>query len=260
MKKVKKKRWRLKKWVVILFAVVCISALLYSSINLIIRQISLNKNNKLKKELENQVSVVKEEKKDEATGEIIELEKYVVNFDELKLKNPDTVGYLKIRNSNINYVIVKTNNNEYYLKHNFNKEYSSAGWIFADYRNKFDGTDRNIIIYGHSMKDESMFGSMYKLFDYDWLNDKENLDIVFNTPNGDMIYRIFSMYRIEAEDYYITTDFNSDGEFEKFINNLKNRSSRNLGVDVSSSDQIITLSTCTSDLNKRIVIHAKRIS
>lgn len=256
----KKKKIRLKKWVVVVFGILCISALLYSSINLILRQISLDKNNKLKKELENQVEVIKEEKKNEETGEVIVEEKYVVNFDELKLKNPDIVAYIKIRNSNINYVVVKTDNNDYYLKHNFNREYSSAGWIFADYRNKFDGTDKNIVIYGHSMKDESMFGSIYKLFNSDWVNNSENLDIIFNTPSGDMIYRIFSMYRIEAEDYYITTEFNSDNEFETFINTLKSRSFKNFGVDVSGSDQIITLSTCTTDLSKRIVIHAKRIS
>lgn len=256
----KKKKIRLKKWVVILFISICLFGLIYSSVSLVIRQISLDKNNKIKKQIENNVNVIKEEKKDEETGEIITEEKYVVNFDELKKQNPDTVAYLKIPNSSINYVVVKTNNNDYYLNHNFNKEYSSAGWIFADYRNKFDGTDKNIVVYGHSMKDESMFGSVYKIFDSNWLSNESNLDIVFNTPDGDMIYRIFSMYKIEVEDYYITTDFYSDAEFEQFIKTIKNRSERYVNVNVTKDDQILTLSTCTSNSNKRIAVHAKRIS
>lgn len=256
----KKKKVRLKKWVVVLFICIFSVGLLYSSISLIIRQISLDKNNKLKKQIDDKVTIVKEEKKDDETGKIIIEEKYVVDFDELKKQNSDLVAYIKIPNSSINYTVVKTNNNDYYLNHNFNKEYSSAGWIFADYRNKFDGTDKNIVIYGHSMKDESMFGSVYKLFDTNWLNNPSNLDIVFNTPDGDMIYRIFSIYKIEVEDYYITTDFTSNLEFEKFVKTLKNRSDRYINVDVSDVDQILTLSTCTSNSNKRIAVHAKRIS
>ena len=256
----KKKKKRLKKWVVVLFICIFLGGLIYSSISLIMRQISLDKNNKLKKQIEEKVTVIKEEKKDEETGEIITEEKYVVDFDELKKQNSDIVAYIKIPNSNINYTVVKTDNNDYYLNHNFNREYSSAGWIFADYRNKFDGTDKNIVIYGHSMKDESMFGSVYKLFDTNWLSNSNNLDIVFNTPDGDMKYRIFSMYKIEVEDYYITTEFNGDDEFGNFIRTLKSRSDRYINVDVSKDDYILTLSTCTSDNNKRIVVHAKRVS
>ena len=258
MKK-KKKRIRLKKWVIVVFILICLSAFLYSFISLIIRQNSLDKNNKIKEETNKSVEVIKEEKTNDKTGETIIEEKYVVNFDELKNQNSDTVAYLKIKNSKINYVVVKSNNNDYYLTHNFNKEYNTAGWIFADYRNKFDGNDKNIVIYGHSMKDGSMFGQLYKLFNSDWINNEENYDIVFNTLLGEGKYRIFSMYRIEAEDYYITTEFSSDSDFESFIKKIKSRSVKNFNVDISNTDQIITLSTCTSDLKRRIVVHAKKI-
>ena len=80
-----------------------------------------------------------------------------INFDELIKINKDTVGWIKVNNTNIDYSLVKTNNNSFYLKHSFNKKFNSAGWIFVDYRNKFDGTDYNIIIYGHSRIDGSMF-------------------------------------------------------------------------------------------------------
>ena len=256
----KKKKVRLRKWLVILLISIFGFGLLYSSISLILRQVSLDKNNKIKEEIKQNVTVITEKKHDEETGKEIIEEQYVVDFNSLKQQNSDTVAYLKIKNSDIEYAVVKANDNDYYLTHNFKKQYNTAGWIFADYKNKFDGTDKNIVIYGHSMKDESMFGSLYRIFNSEWLNNSDNLDIIFNTADGDHIYRIFSMYRIEAEDYYITTNFSSDKELDTFIKTLKSRSSRNFNTSVDGSDQIITLSTCTSDLSKRIAVHAKKIS
>ncbi len=233
---------------------------IYSMYKIIFRKISLNENDKIKKQIEESVIIKKEEKKDEITGKTTIEEKYVVDFDKLKKQNNDTIAYLNIKNTNISYAVVKGKDNEYYLNHNFNKKYNSAGWIFADYKNKFDGTDKNIVIYGHSMKDGSMFGSLYKIFNSEWLNNKENLKIVFNINGEDATYKIFSMYRIEAEEYYIQTEFNNEEEFNKFINKIKSRDTKGLNVNVDSNDQVLTLSTCTSDLNKRIVVHAKKIN
>ena len=108
------------------------------------------------------------------------------------------------------------------------------------------------------MKNGSMFGELYKIFDYNWLNNEENLNIIFNINGEDSTYKIFSMYRIEAEDYYIQTEFKDDEEFKNFLETIKSRDTRNLNVNVDINDQILTLSTCTSDLNKRIVVHAKK--
>ena len=87
-------------------------------------------------------------------------EEYRVDFEKLKQKNPDTIAWIKVNGTDIDFPVVKGIDNSYYLTHNFNKEKNKAGWIFADYRNKFDGTDKNIIIYGHNMKDGSMFASL----------------------------------------------------------------------------------------------------
>ena len=83
-----------------------------------------------------------------------------IDFNKLINKNPDTIGWIKVLGTDINYPVVQTNNNDFYLTHSFDKSYNKAGWIFADYRNKFDNTDKNIVIYGHNMRDGSMFGSM----------------------------------------------------------------------------------------------------
>ena len=231
----------------------------YAAYKLIIRRIGLNQNEKLKEQTNEAVQIIEEKKIDKETNEEIVEQKLFVNFDKLKEINPDTVAYLKIKNTNIEYVVVKSDDNDYYLEHDFSGNYNTAGWIFADYKNKFDGTDKNIVVYGHSMKDGSMFGSLYKIFGSEWMSNSDNYDLIFYTPGEESIYRIFSMYRIEAEDYYITTDF-SNVSFNEFISTIRRRSSVDMDVDVSENDQILTLSTCTTDLNKRIVIHAKKIS
>ena len=97
-----------------------------------------------------------------------------MDFTELKKQNPDTVAHIKVNNTRISYVVVQGNDNEYYLNHNFNKEKNRAGWIFADYRNSFDESDKNLIIYGHNMKDGSMFDTLIKTIDKEWYTNKDN--------------------------------------------------------------------------------------
>lgn len=242
-----RKKRRIKKWTFFL-TIIFILGLIYSGFKIVLWKFSVDKNNDIKKELEKSVTVIDDDFE----------RKYMVDFDNLKSQNSDTVAYIKINNTDISYVVVKGNDNSYYLNHSFNREYNVAGWIFADYRNRFDKTDKNIILYGHSMKDKSMFGSLYKVFSNEWLSDRTNYDIVFVTSDEESIYRVFSTYYVKVEDYYITTDFINDDQFEKFVNVLKSRSSWDFNVDVSSSDSILTLSTCTSD-NNRLVLHAKKL-
>ena len=187
-----------------------------------------------------------------------EKEKYKVDFQTLKEKNSDTVGFLKVNGTNIEYTVVKGTNNSYYLKHNFNKESNSAGWIFADYKNKVDGTDKNLVIYGHNMRDDSMFGSLKNILNDDWHNEEENKYVTFITENDNSIYEVFSVYQVADEDYYITTDF-KDNEFTDFIKTIKSRSKFDFGVDVNENDNILTLSTCANNNKYRVVLHAKKI-
>ena len=106
-------------------------------------------------------------------------EKVLEKLNNLKKQNTDTIGYIKVNNSYIDYVVVQANDNDYYLDKDFNKKKNVAGWIFADYRNQLDGTDRNIILYGHNMKDGSMFGTLHKTHEREWQSNEENLTIIF---------------------------------------------------------------------------------
>ena len=185
-------------------------------------------------------------------------DKYSIDFEALKQQNSDTVAWIKVNNTKIEYPIVKADDNSYYLTHSFDKSYNSAGWIFANYKNKFDGTDKNIVIFGHNRRDGSMFGTLKNVLDESWYNNQENMDIIFATEDNNYKYRVFSVYQTLKEDYYIQTEFD-DNEFSKFIEEVKERSIKNFNEKVSEKDTILTLSTCANDNKYRVVVHAKKI-
>ena len=179
------------------------------------------------------------------------------NFDTLKKINPDIVGYIEVNNTNINYPIVKSNDNKYYLNHSFTKNLSKRGAIFLDYRNDLDDLSRNNIIYGHGLVDRTMFGSLNNLLDEEWFNNKDNHYIRIITDNRIMIFKIFSVYTIDKESYYIKTYFSNNKYFKEFLETIVKRSIHKFNINVSPSDRILTLSTCKNDFGKRIVVHAK---
>lgn len=223
--------------------------LVYSSINIF----KWYNNNKENKQIINEIAesvTINQETNEE--------KKYKINFEELKQKNSDTVAWLKIENTNIEFPIVQANNNSYYLTHNFDKKYNVAGWIFADYKNKLDGTDRNIVVYGHNMRNNSMFGSLKDVITEEWYNNEENKYITFVTENDYQTYQVFSVYQIKTEDYYIQTEFKSN-EFTEFIDTITKRSKKYFGINVSKEDTILTLSTCANNNKYRVVLHSVRV-
>ena len=245
----KDKRKNKKKLLIInVIQLILIIILVYSVMHIVIWY----KNNKTNKKIIEEIS-----KAVEINENTEDKQEYKVNFEELKNKNSDTVAWIKVENTNIEFPVVKANDNNYYLTHNFNKENNKAGWIFADYKNKFDGTDKNIVIYGHNMRDKSMFGSLKDVIKEEWYNNEENKYITFVTENEYQTYQVFSVYQIEKENYYIQTDFKNN-EFEEFIKTIKQRSKKEFNVDVTSKDNILTLSTCANNNKYRVVLHAKK--
>ena len=181
-----------------------------------------------------------------------------VDITELKDKNSDTVGWINVNNTNINYPFVQTKDNSYYLNHSFDKKYNEAGWVFLDYRNNNDLNNRNTILYAHSRLDKTMFGSLSKVLKSSWYNNKDNHIIRLSTDTENTLWQIFSVYKIPEESYYITTNFNNNEEYNKFLNTIKQRSIHNFNTNLDTNDKILTLSTCYSD-TERTVVHAKLI-
>lgn len=181
-----------------------------------------------------------------------------VDITELKEKNSDTVGWINVNNTNINYPFVQTKDNSYYLNHSFDKKYNEAGWVFLDYRNSKDLNNKNTILYAHSRLDKTMFGSLSRVLKSSWYNNKDNHIIRLSTDTENTLWQIFSVYKIPEESYYITTNFNSNEEYTKFLNTIKQRSIHNFNTNLDTNDKILTLSTCYSD-TERTVVHAKLI-
>ena len=249
----RKKNKKYKKAILnLILYIILLSILIYSGIKIFKWYKDKTNNNKIVEQIKNTVIVEENNEDGNEKG-------YTVDFNKLKEQNNETIAWLKINNTNIEYPVVKGTNNSFYLNHSFDKSKNSAGWIFADYKNKFDNTDKNIVIYGHNMRDGSMFGSMLNILDAKWYENEENTNITLYTENEKCIYKVFSIYKIESEDYYIKTEFSDDNNFEQFVNTIKKRSIKEFNTDVSKDDNILTVSTCANNNKYRVVLHAKKI-
>ena len=181
-----------------------------------------------------------------------------VNFDELLSLNNETKGWIQVNGTNINYPIVQTSDNDYYLTHAFDKSWNSAGWVFMDYRNDSETFDKNTILYGHSRLDKTMFGSLKNILKSGWLDDTSNYVIKLSTPYENTMWQVFSVYHLPTTSDYLKVDFSSDSEFSDFLKLIYNRTAHNFGTSVSTNDKILTLSTCYAN-SEKLVVHAKLI-
>lgn len=254
-KQVKTKKISKKKtfiFNVIIF--ICLLAIIISSYN-IVKWFIDNRNSKaLLEDIYNKVTVSEEQ----VTIDDKSITKKHFDVHELLSKNSDTVGWINVENTNINYPIVQYSDNDYYLNHSFDKSQNSAGWVFADYRCDCSTLGYNTVIYGHNRKDQSMFGSLQTVLREEWYSDEDNLYIYLSTLNEDHVYRIFSTFICNDQDVlgYTQTDFSDNEEFISYVNKLKNHSSRDYETDLTNTKQILTLYTCYGLNNQRLLVCA----
>lgn len=183
-----------------------------------------------------------------------------VDFKELLEKNNETVAWIKVNNTNVNYSVVQHNDNEYYLNHDFNKNHNANGWVYGDYRDDFRYFGNNTILYAHNLTNRKMFGSLAWCLKESWYKNEENHYIKLSTPYSNTVWKIFSIYTITPEVYYLKTYFNNTESHQQFLNTLKERSIYKFtNENLTTDDKILTLSTCSDDGTKRIVIHAQMI-
>lgn len=270
MKSVVKKKKKWKKWVLIFLILVFIVVLVYSLLKILFWFKDNMDMSSVIKEISENIEV--EEVIDDGNTELVNEEEdalsdywYYITFPlinvdigNLKVKNKDTVGWINVNNTNINYPFVLANDNNYYLNHSFDNSVNKAGWVFLDYRNDNNLSDKNNIIYAHSRLDKTMFGSLNDTLKYSWYSNKDNHIIKISTEKENTLWQIFSVYKIPVESYYITTNFLNDSAFEDFLDVIKKRSVFDFNTNLTKDDRILTLSTCYSD-KERTVIHAKLI-
>lgn len=174
-------------------------------------------------------------------------EKFRVDFDELMKINDDTVGWIRFYKepSQINYPVVQGEDNDLYLHKTFSANENTLGAIFVDAAASSDFTDKNTIIYGHRMKDGSMFRKLEEYKDKDFW--KENPYFYIYTPDGkEITYKIYSVGQVlDTSDTYLTS-FAGEEDYQKFLDMTMKEADYDTGVKVTTDDTIVTLSTCTA--------------
>ena len=178
-----------------------------------------------------------------------------IDFTQLLSVNSDIVGWLRIRALDISYPVVQGKDNDYYLHRTFEKTDNFAGCLFVNSYNMGDFTDQNTIIYGHNMKNGSMFGKL-KNFNDPEVFKKSRYFWIF-TPDFIYQYRIFSASVVDKTGLTYQISF-TDDEFDQFISRAYSNSVvDNQDVTVTKEDRIVTLSTCTGDDSTRFVVMSK---
>lgn len=197
--------------------------------------------------------------------EAVELPDVLAKYKTLYNKNKKLIGWLKIDDTIIDYPVMQTSNNEYYLTYNFNQEYDKNGSIFMDYRCEAFPRSQNLILYGHHMKSGKMFGDLEKYVKESYY--KEHSVIQFDTIYEKGTYQIMYVFRakvLKENDvsfkYYQFINANSVEEFNSYMKEMAEMSLYDTGVTAEYGDELLTLSTCdNSQTDGRFAVVAKRI-
>ena len=179
-----------------------------------------------------------------------------IDFEELRRQNPDIKAWIQIPALDISYPVMQGEDNSYYLHHLPDRQKNKNGSIFIDCHNEPDFSDPNTIIYGHNMKNGSMFGKLDKYKDKT-LFEVYPLFYIY-LPGKVLEYRIISAYAGKAGSTAYTYQFPETEDFQNFIAKIISRSDYDTETEVTAEDHIVTLSTCVNtDRNYRYLIHGK---
>ena len=195
-----------------------------------------------------------------------------INWDKLKKINSEIVGWIQMDNTKIDYPVMwnqdDNRNYQFYLSHNYKKDYDSYGSVFVDYRCTKGTDSKNIVLHAHHIRDGSMFGNLMKFGgtsgDLDFY--KKTPTIEFDTPDGNGTYKIISVFKTNTLSShgeffnYMVGDFQNEKDFMNYVYNVRVRSLFNCPVDVNEDDELLTLSTCSYEFtNFRTVVVARKV-
>ncbi len=187
-------------------------------------------------------------------------------YKDLYEQNKDLAGWLSIAGTNINYPVMQTGekNGDFYLHHDFEKKESDHGTLFIDARNDYVDRDTNLIIYGHNMRDGTMFGGLKSFMDKNYF--EQHPELVFDTIYEKAKYRIVAvcLSKVNYQDdhafrYYNFLNAGSREEFQAFLANIQQLTVFDQKIDISYGDELLTLSTCNSYIQDgRLFLIAKK--
>ena len=194
----------------------------------------------------------------EATAEqyaVYKPQEDTLGFAELQALNEDVIGWITVYGTPIDYPVVQGEDNNYYLKHSFEGESVNAGCIFMDCEASADWSDRNTFVFGHNMRDESMFGSLKNLLK-GTVSCEENPYFYIYTEDKVYIYEIFAYYETRSTSDRFAT-FTSDASYDDYVQWATEHSLYASDADLSDRGNIVSLSTCygSAGTKKRALLH-----
>lgn len=178
--------------------------------------------------------------------EPVEVAPITVDFTSLLEQNSDVVGWIYCRDTPINYPVVQAEDNDRYLRRDLNGKYLVSGTVFVDYRNGEIGEDANYIVYGHNMKDGSMFSSLAKYKEQSYYD--EHPILYYLTPEEDYKIELYAGLVVKR-DALIYVPNPDETEFSEFLNNTRANSTFKSDIELTENDTLITLSTCSYEYN-----------
>lgn len=236
-----------KLWLIVL--IVSLTAVVVSGINVFRLSREYQKGINEYQQLESYASVKEETPVQEESIEAEETEEKSlipvsvdIQYDELKKINEDFAGWLYYEPLDISYPIVRGNDNDYYTHYTFEGEKNSSGAIFMDFLNKTDYSDYNTIVYGHNMRNGTMFGSLKKMLN-DFSIQEENPNFYVFTEDKAYMYEIFAVYLTQADSRTYDLIRNEE-EQQGFLDYVDETATWRSDKVVSASDKVMTLSTC----------------
>lgn len=170
-----------------------------------------------------------------------------IDFETLWEMNEDVYAWIEIPGTKVDYPILQSaSDNTYYLKHNMDGSEGLPGCIFSETYNGKEFNDFNTVLYGHNMKDDSMFGDLHSYEDSEFM--KENSKVIIYTPEKILTYQIFAAVVYDDRHILLTYDFNETDDRQEFLDSLNSlrdmRSHIDSDVEVGTDDRILTMSTC----------------
>ena len=246
-----KKKNKIYRIMYLFFTVLIILSIIY-----IINFFSLKNEASKQSELLNNINIEAEEIPNEEIAKGLQGTKQekterMLQVEALKQQNSDIVGWLEIENTNINYPVLQGTDNEYYMTHNYKKEKSKNGSIFLDKDYDWNISSNNFLIYGHNLKNGTMFQELLKYESESYY--VQHPTIRFTTENDDAIYNIISVFKSKVYykseknvfRYYFFINPETEEEYNDFVANVKNASLYDIDKTAVYGDQLITLSTCS---------------
>ncbi len=256
--KSEKSKNKVKKVISIILTLVFIICIIY----LIIVKYNAKKNENMYLELYESMVI----EPDETTTELANInDKFIEKIKELQQINEDVKGWIRIEGTTVNYPLLQTSDNDYYLTHNYKKEKSSYGSIFMKQEANLLENNSNVIIYGHNMRDEQMFNNLLKYKDKKYYQEHPTIKIF--TDEQETEYKIVSVFNskvfYEYEQnvfrYYQYNNFEDENKYNEYISNCKKIQLYDTGENVQYGEQLLTLITCEySQENGRLIVIAKR--